>query len=231
MLMHAQGFAHKPFVFEDFARMQSASVAPQHMEEVSTPSKVELAPVGFTEEELLAAQKEAEAIGREKGKRDAQQELDMAISTQNAQILELLQRLEGRMEMEIAERHSAKDALRGQAAEVVLAIAAKLVGRALEMQPLGAVEDMVNECLTMLAGEGRLTITIAAELEKPLQEHLARVHGGSEQIVEVVADAAMKAGDCRIQWPGGKAERSQTQLQEEIEGIVRRVLSSASDNN
>lgn len=227
-VLQAQGFAHKPFVFEDFAHARPARSAREEFEASSkepAPAVEEVAPTGFSEEELLAAQKEAEEIGRQKGRAEMQKEQDAATAQQNAQILALLEGVSARLDSEIAEQNAARESLRGDVAEIVLAIADKLAGHNLESNPLGAVERMVNECLTMLAGEARLSIAVCPALKDPLERHLAQLHSESgEQALDVVADEAMQAGDCRIQWPGGKATRSQAELRREIEEIVERAF-------
>lgn len=229
-VLHAQGFVHRPFVFEDFTDARSVRAVKEEFEStgkeaVAKPEQEEIAPIGFSEEELLAAQKEAEEIGRQKGRLEAQKEQEAEAAQQNAQILAMLEALTARLDSEIAAHNAARDSLRGDMAGIVLAIAEKLSGRNLEANPLGAVEDMVNECLTMLAGEARLSIAVCPALKGPMERHLGQVHHASgEQALEVVADEAMQAGDCRIQWPGGKASRSQSELRQEIEAIVARAF-------
>lgn len=229
-VLHAQGFVHRPFVFEDFTHTRPARAA---LKEEFEPTEAELAAqtaleeevaAGFSEEELLAAQKEAEEIGRQKGRAEMQQEHDAAAAQQNAQILALLQTLTERLDAEVAEQNNAREALRGEMAEIVLAIAEKLSGRNLETHPLGMVEAMVNECLIMLAGEARLSIAVCPALKEPLERHLATLEQGGEQVLEVVGDVSLQSGDCRIQWPGGKAARSQAELRREIEEIVERAF-------
>lgn len=213
---------HKPFVFRDFAAREEppAPLPPNPVEELPPPVP------GFSEEELLAAQKEAEAIGRAKGYEDAKREWDEMAVVRETQIIALLESLMGRMDSELEANRAAQDSMRGDMANIVLMIARKLAGNALDSQPLGAVEAMVDECLMMLAGEAKLSIAVATELEGPLRQWLERLPRVDRPTVDVVVDARMQPGDCRIQWPGGKAERNQDVLWKEMEAIVIRTMAA-----
>lgn len=228
--MQPHKFEHKPFVFEDFtrakARVEREFVAQTEQEESKSEPVAPAKPAAptFSLEALQEAEKKAEEIGFQKGREQAQKEQDAAKQAREEAILQLLQELTGRMDEEVAAAEAARVALRGEVANIALLVARKLVGNALEVQPLGGVEEVVDECLTMLAGEGRLTITVSADAEAPLKAYLERLPRDG-QVIEVKADSNMQTGDCRIQWPGGKAERSQKQMWQEIEAIVMRALS------
>lgn len=233
---HAQGLEHRPFVFEEFSSARQASQvggtfspAPHTAKSVAetAPEEEPEAPElkGFSEEEMMAAQKEAEALGHKKGRDEAMAERDAAAAAQQAQIASLLESLLVRIDAEVKTAHEAQEALKGQMAGIVMQLARKLAGNALEEQPEAAVLPMIDECMAMLAGQARLSIVVAEEVAKPLQEHMAALqHKG--QAVDVIADKSMQVGDCRIQWPGGKAERSQQELLNDLEGIVQRALSA-----
>lgn len=211
---------HKPFVFRDFAAREEPPPPPppNPVDELPPPAP------GFNEEELLAAQKEAEAMGRAKGREDAKREWDEMAIARETQIIALLESLLGRMEAELQSNRTTQDAMRGDMANIVLMIARKLVGNALDAQPLGAVETMVDECLTMLAGEAKLSIAVAKELEEPLRAWMERLPRMDRPVIDVIGDVRMQPGDCRIQWPGGKAERNQEALMKEMEAIVMRTM-------
>lgn len=227
---HTQGLEHRPFVFEEFSSARQASQGggafnPTSHSAKSLAEAAEPEVKGFSEEEMLAAQKEAEAIGHKKGRAEALAEQDAAAAAQQAQIASLLESLLVRIDAEVQTAHEAQEALKGQMAGIVMQLARKLAGKALETTPEAAVLPMIDECMAMLAGQARLSIVVAEEVAEPLQKHMAALqHQG--QAVDVLADKAMQVGDCRIQWPGGKAERSQQELLNELEGIVQRALSA-----
>jgi flagellar assembly protein FliH len=233
---HTQGLEHRPFVFEEFSSARQASQgggafnptphsAKSLAEAAPEPEAAEPEVKGFSEEEMLAAQKEAEAIGHKKGRAEALAEQDAAAAAQQAQIASLLESLLVRIDAEVQTAHEAQEALKGQMAGIVMQLARKLAGKALETTPEAAVLPMIDECMAMLAGQARLSIVVAEEVAEPLQKHMAALqHQG--QAIDVLADKAMQVGDCRIQWPGGKAERSQQELLNELEGIVQRALSA-----
>lgn len=227
----SQGLNYKPFVFQEFSDAAPAAAQKTAEQRVAMPVEPQepVAP-SFSEEELQAAQKEAEVIGRRKGYEDAKREWDEKTLAHETQLIALLEGLTAQMDAELATQEKQRQNQRADMANIVLMIARKLVANALDSQPIGSVEPMINDCLAMLAGEGKLTILVSAELQQPLVEWLGRVHRQG-QVIEVVADPQMQVGDCRIEWPGGKAERSQDALWKEMEKIVERALSSPTKSN
>lgn len=230
-VMHTQGFSYQPFVFEDFSRPapKTQPVDEESVPEVQAPA-AEPVKAGYSEEELQAACAEAEARGRAQGLEQARAEHEAGDAARNAGILTLLEGLAARMDEEVSAFAAARESMRAEMAKVVLLMARKLAGNALDAQPLGAVEGMVTECLTMLAGEPRLSIAVCPQLEEPLRGFVAQVQREG-QVVTVTADPALQPGDCRIQWPGGKAHRDQEELRRDIEGIIERALSVRSSDN
>lgn len=236
---HTQGLEHRPFVFEEFSSARQVSQgggtfnpAPHSAKSVADnlpePEPEVQEVKGFSEEELLAAQKEAEALGYRRGRDEAMAEQDAASAAQQAQIASLLESLLVRVDAEVQTVHEAQEVLKGQMAGIVMQLARKLAGKALEEQPESAVLPMIDECMAMLAGQARLSIVVAEDVVEPLRKHMAALqHQG--QAVDVLGDKSMQVGDCRIQWPGGKAERNQQELLNELEGIVQRALSPKKD--
>jgi len=226
---------HKPFVFRDFTEAPAApSTQTQQPEQTEAappppePEKPKAAPLPearFTEQELLAAQREAEQLGRMKGEMDAKREWDTLAQQREEQLIAALQGLLERFDAEAEAQEKQRSHQRSDMSGIVLMIARKLVGKSLDSQPLGAVEPMVNECLTMLAGEAKLAIRVHDDLVGPLKECLSKLHREGQQI-EVLADSQMQVGDCSIRWPGGKAERSQEELWAEVEDIVNRAFAN-----
>lgn len=217
---------HKPFVFKDFSekaplRQNNA----QHPAEQTQPEPIPQEPVApsFSEEELQAARREAEEIGRKKGYQDAKREWDEVTLAHEAQLITLLESLTARLNGEIAGQEKLRNSQRADLANIVLMIARKLVGNAVDNQPISTIEPMIKECLLMLTGEAKLAITVNLELKEPLTKYLAAMQREG-QVIDIIADEHMHIGDCRIQWPGGKAERSQEALWKEMEQIVMRAL-------
>lgn len=221
---------HKPFVFQDFSETLPMRQSSKAEAEPAPVQPEEPAPPSFSEEELSAAQREAEAIGRQKGYEDAKREWDEQAMAREVQLLTLLENLTARLDVELAGQEQLRTSQRADMANIVLMIARKLVGSAMESQPLGAIEPIVNECLTMLAGEAKLAIEVCTDLKAPLEKYVATLQRQG-QALEIIADAQMQAGDCRIQWPGGKAERNQEALWQEMEKIVMRALVAPTDKN
>jgi flagellar assembly protein FliH len=225
---------HKPFVFQNFSdaeplQEKSTSFIQEQAPKLPVEPQEPVAP-SFSEEELQAAQREAEVIGRQKGYEDAKREWDERALAREAQIIGLLENLTNRLEGEITQQQKQRASQQADMANIVLMIARKLVNNALDTQPINSVEPIVRECLAMLPGEAKLSIAVSEQLKEPLCAYLKMAsHEG--QTIEVIADPQMQAGDCRIQWPGGKAERQQEALWNEMENIVKRALAPSEKGN
>ncbi|MCH2547958.1 MAG: hypothetical protein MK052_10170 [Alphaproteobacteria bacterium] len=225
----SQGFHHKPYELQDFTN----SVAPREQPEKPATPKDEVAPqepvaITFSEDELKAAQKEAIEMGRKKGYAAAKQEAEEAAQAHDVQIMALLEGLMGRIDAQIEEQNQQREGLRRDLANIVIMVSRKLVGNAIDTQPLDSIEPMVNECLTMLVGEPHLNITVSEALQAPLEKYIGRLQRQG-QVIEVVTDPQMQVGDCKIEWTGGKAERDQDDLWKSIERIVTRAISLPSN--
>jgi len=99
--------------------------------------------------------------------------------------------------------------LRGESAELAIAIARKLAGASLAAFPLKEIEEIVTDCIHKLHREPRLVVRVSAGISDELQAEihsLADRHGFTGRIV-VLPEPALKGADCRVEWAGGGLER------------------------
>jgi flagellar biosynthesis/type III secretory pathway protein FliH len=106
--------------------------------------------------------------------------------------------------------------------DLALALARALVPRALERQPLADIEAMLRDLLVRLEGQPRLILALPPALVEAGQQ-VAREIGAEtgyrgELVVE--PDARLGAGDARLSWPGGDAERDLALLEREAIALV-----------
>lgn len=224
----------RPFTLKDFSRVEPVTaddgfmpIYPKAVSEQDIPEMiVESAPLlsrGINEEELEQVRRSAFEEGREQGHREAGETLDMNVRQQQEQLTMLVSTLLERLDTEMTVMEEAREQQRKEVSNLVLLLAKKLAGNALTSQPLGAVDPMISECLGMLVGETKLTISVMPDLVEPLREHMAN-HRRAGQDLEIVGDNLLQPGDCRISWPSGKAERNNEAIWREIEKIVSRAL-------
>ena len=77
-------------------------------------------------------------------------------------------------------------------------------------------------------GEPRITVRAAPAVTEVLEPRLADIahQEGYEGRVMVAPDPAMAAGDCRIEWRGGGAERSESAIEDALTSLIAHRFSS-----
>lgn len=222
-------FDYKPFTFRDLnapgetkGEFVSAFAMAQAAEQPLVQEEPQ-APV-FSEEELAKAREEGRREGYIQGKVDAETAFNHALREQQQSLALLVSDLMSRIDVEVGHIQQMHEQQRKEVGTLVLLLAKKLVGNALTSQPLGALEPTIAECMTLLQGQAHVSIAVEPALVETVRSYVA-VHAREGRMVEVIADDKLSSGDCRIQWPGGKAERNQGALWREAERIIARTMS------
>jgi flagellar assembly protein FliH len=117
--------------------------------------------------------------------------------------------------------------VRKEAAEVALAAARKLVPMALDALPTADVEVALREALHQAIGEPRIVLKASPRVIEALRERLDEIahEEGFEGRVVAAADPAIVGADCRIEWRGGGAERSEAIIERELAALFARRFS------
>ncbi|HVA15524.1 MAG TPA: hypothetical protein VNF99_19910 [Stellaceae bacterium] len=101
-------------------------------------------------------------------------------------------------------------------------IVAKLVPGLAAKDPLGEVETFAAKCLNEAIEEPRIVLRVAPEIYEPLRERLdalAATAGYAGRIV-LLAEDALAAGDARVEWADGGAERNLAGQCEQIDTLL-----------
>ena len=216
--MTMQDFHYRTLSLRDFS--QPEPVKPQQaaalIEQVMLPE----AP-SFSEDQLLAAQKEAEAIGFAKGKAAAEAEIQQEAVAREQKLAETLDALTARMDKEVAALRGRLQAQQGEVANLIIMAVRKLTGHVLEQHPIAPIEPMLAECLAMLAGEEHVVVRVAPDISGALRNYLDAKPGAKGKF-EVVEGVGLQPGDCRVEWADGNATRSHKAMWDEIERIITR---------
>jgi flagellar assembly protein FliH len=124
--------------------------------------------------------------------------------------------------------HAEIEALRDEAARLALAMARKIAPAALAALPAGDVEIALRQAMHQAIGEPRITLRAAPAVTEVLEPRLAHIahEEGYEGRVMVAADAGMTGGDCRIEWRGGGAARSEQIIEDALTALIARRFSS-----
>jgi flagellar assembly protein FliH len=120
------------------------------------------------------------------------------------------------------------EAVRAEAAMLALAMAKKIAPAALAALPAGDVENALRQAMHQAIGEPRITLRAAPAVVAVLEPRLADIahEEGYEGRVMIAADAAMPGADCRIEWRGGGAERSEQAIEDTLTTLISRRFSN-----
>ncbi len=125
--------------------------------------------------------------------------------------------------------HAQVEALRAEAATLALAMARRIAPAALAVLPAGDVEIALRQAMHQAIGEPRITLRAAPAVVAVLAERLADIANeeGYEGRVMIAADAAMTGADCRIEWRGGGAERSEQAIEDALTALISHRFSAS----
>jgi len=214
--------AIRRFLFEtDFAEpRRPAPPANQDGAEASegeAEPPVEEAPPVFSEEDLAIVREQGFAAGKQEGIREAADAIERQVAETLAHIGERLPEL-------FAAQRDAAEVLQHDGMAVIRALARKALPELAERNALGEIEHLAALVLERLRAEPRVVFRINDGLADAVRERLAAIatakaYAGS---IEVIADAGIVPGDCRIEWTQGGAERRAAAILDEMDRIIAR---------
>lgn len=214
------------FLFED--RFDAPPPAPKPVEEelavVEVPEEdLPPPPPTFSEAELEAARAQAHAAGFAEGVTQARRE---ASADQAQRLNTLLADLQDRVAVLLTEEAARVAQSREMTMQIALAIARKLLPDYTARHGLAEVEAAVTHVLAGLGDEPRLVIHVTeAYLEAvtlAVQTEAERRGLGGKLVF--LADPALGAGDCRVEWADGGLERDTMRLWDDVDRLVAEVL-------
>lgn len=123
--------------------------------------------------------------------------------------------------------HTEIEQVRDDAARLALAMAKKIAPAALAAVPTGDVEVALRQAMHQAIAEPRITLRAAPAVTAVLEPRLNDIahQEGYEGRVLIAADPAMTGADCRIEWRGGGAERSESVIEEALNTLISRHFS------
>ena len=124
--------------------------------------------------------------------------------------------------------HAEIEAVRDDAARLALAMAKRIAPAALAALPEGDVEIALRQAMHQAIAEPRITLRAAPAVAEILEPRLADIahEEGYEGRVAVAADPNMTGADCRIEWRGGGAERSESAIEDALTSLIAHRFSS-----
>lgn len=173
----------------------------------------------FGDKDLERARKQAFEQGVEAG-------IEQARASYEAEMAALFAELAGQVRTMIGERQALAEELRCEAARLAHAIATRLAPRLMRAHPLTEIEAMVGDCLAERHGEPRIVIRVSEDQLDGLRarlEQMAEQHGLADALM-LRADPDIGAGNCRVEWQDGGAERDVEKILEAAAAAVNRYL-------
>lgn len=125
--------------------------------------------------------------------------------------------------------HAEIEALRAEACFLALAMAKRIAPAALAALPAGDVEIALRQAMHQAIGEPRITLRAAPAVVEVLEARLNEIahEEGYEGRVMIAADTAMRGADCRIEWRGGGAERSEAAIEDALTALITKRFSDS----
>ena len=118
--------------------------------------------------------------------------------------------------------HAEIEVIRDEAARLALAMARKIAPAALAALPSGDVEIALRQAMHQAIAEPRITLRAAPAVIQALEPRLNDIahEEGYDGRVMIAADPAMTGADCRIEWRGGGAERSEQAIEDALTALI-----------
>ncbi|WP_125932959.1 FliH/SctL family protein [Kiloniella majae] len=213
---------------DSFADFMGNSTPPQSVpEEVIEPEEVPLPEGAISLEELEAEKQAAYAEGFAAGQIDAQ---NHAAETAEALIAQSINQMSQQLQALQATQQSQVQELQSVSIEVALTAVKKLFPSLVNHTSLDEVILVFRECLDRLPQEPRLVIRVSDVTLDDVQEKLEQVakQSGFNGNLVFLSEPGMPAGDVRVEWAEGGAERTATELLQEVETIINRAVTNFS---
>ena len=173
----------------------------------------------YTDEDLAAARGEGQQAGFELGVQHTLGEIEKSAADALQRIAEHIAHIGATHERAIVN-------IRAEAARLAFNIADRLAAGLIEREPMGEIENLIGECLERLQAEPRIVVRVAENLVEPLHERIALLStsAGFGGKIVLIGEPQMTAGDCRVEWPDGGAERDMAALMSDVDEAVKRYL-------
>ena len=173
----------------------------------------------LTQDELDQLQAEARSEGLKSGETRALEAVAQGVKETAAVIRQALSQTQRDIEK-----------VREEAAQIAFVVARKLVPIALDALPAADVERALRDAIHQAIGEPRVVLRANPRVIEALNGQLTEIahEEGYEGRLVAAADPAIKGADCRIEWRGGGAERSEAAMEEALAAMIARRFSNSS---
>lgn len=182
-------------------------------------------PPVYSETELASARDVAKKLGYAEGFEAGIQQANTEAHAKARDLAHALERIGEQLTQLLASHQQLIDQQSSELSELVLMIARKVAGEALDARGTETVRALVARCLPAVFTKPKIAIELAPTMlrdaEEMLREHLAQA--GYEGEIEFRAIAEMAESDIRISWSNGEASRTTASLWHDIEALLQQA--------
>ena len=190
------------------AKPSPQSGAPPH---AAGPLHLPLQLPAITEKDMQTARAEAQAQGYREGYAAAQGKFNKEAASREEAVKSLLEVVANRITIAADGHAQAMKERESLMAKLVVAAARKVAGDALRRDPYVAVESLLRDCMSLVAGTQKVTIVVSGTLAPGVRQRIdmltPMLHGFTGELA-VEEDAALLDQDCRVEWGNGYGERN-----------------------
>jgi flagellar assembly protein FliH len=157
------------------------------------------------------------ARAREQGMKAGQVRAQEAIAAGAGDVIATLNQVLTRTSQEIEQ-------VRAEAAAIALIAARKLARAALAALPQAEIETALRDAMHQAVGEPRIVLRTAQGVADAIAVRLNDIahDEGFDGRVQISGDPQLKGTDCRIEWRGGGAERSEQAIENALQDLITR---------
>ena len=197
------------------------------------PAPVEKPAITYSEDQLMMAKTQAYAQGKNEAAAEAR-------ASQETQTHQLLGQLIMQLERLIAAEDRREIENMTAATRLAMKVTHKLLPQMAEKFSLPEIERVILESLEVRKDEQRIAVMVSAQHLEALKERLDRlaIERGFAGKLILIADDALGASDCRVEWADGGAERLYERLFAQIElefakaiAVMEKTAHAASDTD
>ncbi|HEX4294926.1 MAG TPA: hypothetical protein VHZ29_12395 [Rhizomicrobium sp.] len=166
------------------------------------------------------------AKSRAEGMKSGEARALEAVAASTAEMVQALRRA-------LESSHREIEKVRQEAAQIAFAAARRLAPMALDALPSADVELALREAIHQAIGEPRIVLRANARVIEALNPRIAEIahEEGYEGRIIASADPAIKGADCRIEWRGAGAERSQAAIEQALGDLIARRFSHSNSSS
>jgi flagellar assembly protein FliH len=118
--------------------------------------------------------------------------------------------------------------LETEAVDVAVAVGSKLAAELIAREPTAELGALASECFRQLVATPHVAVRIGPDIYDEAKHKLEEIAAlsGFHGRLNVLADASLVAGDCRIEWAEGGVDRDRTAALAAIDEMVARYVAA-----